>query len=142
MNHVKNVTKPQYTFNMIINVDSHSTMRNFFSLSLLFTIIYIHVTCSKLLFKHETYTHTPPNILYNMYIHHSELLFSLSRLMINRGFYMSARVLLNLLNKLRKSDKMRGLPSILSLLRNKFNKFNNTGAQMLDAIYQMTLKLS
>ena len=35
--------------------------------------------------------------------------------MINRGSYMSARVLLNLLNKLRKSDKMRCLPSILSL---------------------------
>ena len=44
------------------------------------------------------------------------------------GSYMSAHVLLNLLNKLRKSDKMQGLPSILSLFRNKFNKFNNTGA--------------
>ena len=50
---------------------------------------------------------------------------------------MSAHVLLNLLKKLRKSDKMRGLPSILSLFPNKFNKCNNTGAQMLDAIYQM-----
>ena len=29
---------------------------------------------------------------------------------INRGSYMSAHVLLNLLNKLGKSDKMRGLP--------------------------------
>ena len=54
---------------------------------------------------------------------------------------MSAHVLLNLLNKLRKSDKMRGLPSILLLFRNKFNKFNNTGAQMLDSIYHMTLRL-
>ena len=53
---------------------------------------------------------------------------------------MSAHVLLNLLNKLGKSDKMRGLPSILSLFRNKFDKFNNTGAQMLDSIYHMTLK--
>ena len=43
---------------------------------------------------------------------------------------MSAHVLLKLLNKLRKRDKMRGL----------FNKFNNTGAQMLDSIYHMTLK--
>ena len=34
---------------------------------------------------------------------------------INRGSYMSAHVLLNLLNKLGKRDKMRGLPSILSL---------------------------
>ena len=48
-----------------------------------------------------------------------------------RGSYMSARVLLNLLNKLGKRDKMRGLPSILSLFRNEFNKFNNTRARML-----------
>ena len=33
----------------------------------------------------------------------------------HRGSYMSAHVLLNLLNELRKRDKMRGLPSILSL---------------------------
>ena len=33
--------------------------------------------------------------------------------------YMSAHVLLNLLNKLRKRDKMGGLPSILSLFRNR-----------------------
>ena len=43
---------------------------------------------------------------------------------INRGSYMSAHVLLNLLNELRKRDKKLGLPSILSLLRNEFNKFN------------------
>ena len=36
---------------------------------------------------------------------------------------------------------MRGLPSILSLFRNEFYKFNNTGAQMLDSTYHMTLKL-
>ena len=59
----------------------------------------------------------------------------------SRGSYMSAHVLLNLLKELRKSDKMRGLPSILLLFRNKFNKFNNTGAQILDSIYHMTLKL-
>ena len=41
---------------------------------------------------------------------------------------MSARVLLNLLNKLVKSDKMGGMSSILPLFCNKFNKFNNTGA--------------
>ena len=29
----------------------------------------------------------------------------------HRGYYMSAHVLLNLLNELRKSDKMRGLQS-------------------------------
>ena len=54
---------------------------------------------------------------------------------------MSAHVLLNFLNQLRKRDKMRGLLSILSLFRNEFIKFNNTGAQMLDSIYHMTLKL-
>ena len=36
---------------------------------------------------------------------------------LNRGSYMSAHVLLNLLNELGKIDKMRGLPSILSLFR-------------------------
>ena len=54
------------------------------------------------------------------------------------GSYMSAHILLNLLNELRKRDKMRGLPSILSLFRNEFNKFNNTRARMLDSIYHMT----
>ena len=54
------------------------------------------------------------------------------------GSYMSAHVLLNLLNKLGKRDKMRGLPSILSLFRNEFNIFNNTRARMLDSIYHMT----
>ena len=35
--------------------------------------------------------------------------------LINGGSYMSAHVLLNLINELRKRDKMRGLPSILFL---------------------------
>ena len=48
------------------------------------------------------------------------------RYILYRGSYMSAHVLLNLLNELGKRDKMRGLPSILSLFRNEFNKFNNT----------------
>ena len=60
---------------------------------------------------------------------------------VNRGSYMSAHVLLTLLNELEKRDKMRGLPSILSLFRNEFNKFNNTGALTLDSIYHMTLRL-
>ena len=59
-------------------------------------------------------------------------------LKIYRGSYMSAHVLLNLLNELGKRDKMRGLPSILSLFRNEFNKFNNTRARMLDSFYHMT----
>ena len=48
----------------------------------------------------------------------------------NRGSYMRAHVLLNLLNELGKRDNIRGLPSILSLLRNEFNKFNNIRARM------------
>ena len=58
--------------------------------------------------------------------------------LLHRGSYMSAHVLLNLLNELGKRDKMRGLPSILSLFRNEFNKFNNIRARMLDSIYHMT----
>ena len=54
---------------------------------------------------------------------------------VNRGSYMSAHVLLNLLNELRKRDKMRGLSSILSLFRNEFNKFNNTRARMLSLVH-------
>ena len=57
---------------------------------------------------------------------------------IHKGYYMSAHVLLNLLNELGKRDKMPGLPSILSLFRNEFNKFNNIRARMLDSIYHMT----
>ena len=57
------------------------------------------------------------------------------------GSYMSAHVLLNLLNELVKRDKKLGLPSIWSLFRNKFDTFNNTGAWMLDSIYHMILKL-
>ena len=60
---------------------------------------------------------------------------------LNRGSYTSAQVLLNLLNKLRKRDKMLGKPGILRDFHNKFNKFNKTGAQMLDSVYHMTLKL-
>ena len=48
--------------------------------------------------------------------------------LLYRGSYMSAHVLLNLLNELGKRDKMRGLSSILSLFRNEFDKFNNTRA--------------
>ena len=50
----------------------------------------------------------------------------------NRGSYMSAHVLLNLLNELGKRDKMRGLPSILSLFRNEFNKFNCSRRRLIE----------
>ena len=43
------------------------------------------------------------------------LVFVIQRNFLYRGSYMSAHVLLNLLNELGKSDKMRGLPSILLL---------------------------
>ena len=71
----------------------------------------------------------------------SMLVYYLLLFLLYRGSYMSAHVLLNLLNELGKSDKMRGLPSILSLFRNEFNKFNNTSARMLDSIYHMTIRL-
>ena len=58
--------------------------------------------------------------------------------LLYRGSYISAHVLLNLLNESGKRDKMRGLPNILSLFRNEFNKFNNTRARMLDSIYHIT----
>ena len=56
----------------------------------------------------------------------------------NRGSYMSAHVLLNLLNESGIRDEMRGLLSILSRFCNEFNKFIKTRARMLDSIYQMT----
>ena len=59
----------------------------------------------------------------------------------NLRSYLSAHVLMNLLNELRRRDKMEGLPSILSLFCNEFDKFNNTSARMSDFIYHMTLRL-
>ena len=42
----------------------------------------------------------------------SSVNFNLLNCVLNRGSYMSAHVLLNLLNELGKRDKMRGLPSM------------------------------
>ena len=57
-------------------------------------------------------------------------IWSIAVYVLYRGSYMSAHVLLILLNKLRKRDNLQGLPSILSLFfPNKFNKFNNTRAR-------------
>ena len=42
---------------------------------------------------------------------------------LHRGSYMSAHVLLILLNELGKRNKVRGLLSILSLFRTELNKF-------------------
>ena len=55
-------------------------------------------------------------------------IFTSTRKKIHRGSYMSAHILMNLLNELRKSDKMQGLSSILLLFCNMFNKFHKTGA--------------
>ena len=52
------------------------------------------------------------SLTFNIKVFNKSLYMSLH---INRGSYMSAHVLLNLLNELEKRDKMRGLPSILSL---------------------------
>ena len=60
----------------------------------------------------------------------SRIVLSMTQPPPHRGSYMSAHVLLNLLNELGKRDKMRGLPSILSLFRNELNKFNNTRARI------------
>ena len=49
------------------------------------------------------------------------------------GSYMSAQVLLNLLNKVGKKIRCEAFP-------NEFNKFSNTGASMQVSIYHMTLK--
>ena len=55
------------------------------------------------------------------------LVLSVIIMLLNRGSYMSAHVLLNLLNELRKKDKFYDC-----------NKFNNTGAPLLGYIYHMT----
>ena len=59
----------------------------------------------------------------------------------NSGSYMSAYLLLNLLNKLGEKLRCEASLSILSVFPNVFNKFNDTGARMQDSVYHMTLKL-
>ena len=58
----------------------------------------------------------------------------------DRGSFMSAPVLWNLLNGLGKKIRCKALQSILTIFPNKFNKFHNTGAQMRDSVYHRTLK--
>ena len=66
---------------------------------------------------------------------------SYNKIHVHRCSYMSAHVLLNLLNELGGGHKMWGLQSILSLFLNEFNKFNNTRARMLHSFYHMPLRL-
>ena len=59
---------------------------------------------------------------------------------LHRGSYMSAHVLLNLLNKLGKKIRCEAMHNILSVFPNEFNNFSNTGAGLQNFIYHMTLK--
>ena len=59
----------------------------------------------------------------------------------DRGSYMSAHVLLNLLNELEKEIKCEACRAFYLFFGNEFNKFNNVRARMLDFIYHMTLRL-
>ena len=92
--------------------------------------------------------------LFGLFILYVLFIFGLTCFLMNvcniyRGSYISAHVLVELLNELGKRDKMlgrkrtkmRGLPSILSLFRNEFNIYNKTRAGMLDSIYHMALRL-
>ena len=80
-------------------------------------------------------------ILYENYDCANYELRTLNKNRIKRGIYMSAHVLLILLNKFGKRDKMRGLSSILLYFCKEFNKFNNTRARIFDFIYHMILRL-
>ena len=53
--------------------------------------------------------------IFNLYYGPAQVSLVLIIICVNRGSYISAHVLSNLLNKLGKRDKMRGLPSMLSL---------------------------
>ena len=41
----------------------------------------------------------------------------------------------------KKGTKCKACQAFYRFFRNEFNKFNNTGAQILDSIYHMPLKL-
>ena len=74
------------------------------------------------MFLYDDMEHNSSHILLQMYLTRSETkakMTSHTSLDKHRGSYMSAHVLLNLLNKLGNIDKMQGLPSII-LFRNKF----------------------
>ena len=58
---------------------------------------------------------------------------------VNSEYYMSAHVLLILLNELGKRDKMNIAKHFISFFCNEFNKFNNTGEQV--SFCHMALKL-
>ena len=53
---------------------------------------------------------------------------------------MSVHVLLNSFSELRKGQNAKLAEHFIFFFRNQFNKFINTGACLLDSVYQMTLK--
>ena len=61
-------------------------------------------------------------------------------IVIHRGSYLNAHVLLNLLIELGKVTKCEGCRAIYRFLRNEFDKFNTTTARMLDSIHHITLR--
>ena len=68
-------------------------------------------------------------------------LLGIFKIWMHRGSYMSAHVLLNLLNELRKRDKCEACRAFYLFSRYELNKFNNIRARMLDSIYHMKLRL-
>ena len=80
-------------------------------------------------------------ILYEIYDCANYVLRKINKNRIQRGMYMSAHVLLILLNTFGKRDKMRGVSSNLLFFRKEFDKFNNTKAHIFDSIYHMILRL-
>ena len=109
-------------------------------MQLFITVLWVGLQCVIVLFPDHTHLFLMPTY----YDHFNRFAtFTIMRPCqgMHRGSYMSAHVLLNLLNELRKRDQMRGLPSILSFFRNKFYQFNTTGARMLDSIKHMILRL-
>ena len=81
----------------------------------LWSVLVVFPSHTRLLFV-NCQKKTIQTIQYNVFYWH---------LLIQKGSYMSAHLLLNFLNEFRKRDKMRGSSSILSLFRNEFNVFNN-----------------
>ena len=60
---------------------------------------------------------------------------------LNGGSYISAHVLLNLLNELRKKDKFVACQTFYLFFATSLIKFINIGARMLDSVYHVVLKL-
>ena len=66
----------------------------------------------------------------------------LSRVRLYRESYKSAQCIIEFMKRVGGGGKIRceALLNVLSVFPNELNKFNNTGAQMQDSIYHLTLK--